>query len=243
MMMMTTNKGYFIYDCSYSYIICSNRVEQRRMQAVGSGWKDLACDPSVDLLPKQPLPVASPSSSGPTASRSHHYHLVVIPPFLRSLNAQADRKGGSDGVAFSTTTIEDLREKIQQRSVQSSEASELMKIQREEEERVKIAMLMPRVCDEIRFMSLRCSRSTMVLSACVQGVVEKLNDSIINAAHVEMMIHRIAEIVPEYIIVTASGIVNGVMVPATIRVDNHISYNQTKLKLQQAINNSSLVQL
>ena len=83
----------------------------------------------------------------------------------------------------------------------------------------------------------------MVLSACVEGVVEKLNDSIIYAAHVEAMIYRIAEIVPEYIVATASGIINGVVVPATIRVDNRISYNQIKLKLQQTINNFSLVQL
>ena len=210
---------------------------------MGSGRKDLWRDPSVDLLPKQPSPASTTTPRGPTApimSRNHH---LVIMPFLRSVNAQADPKGGdSDGVAFSTT-MEELREKIQQRSIQSSEATELMKIQREDEERVKIAMLMPRVCDEIRFMSLRGCRSTMVLSACVEGVVEKLNDSIIHAAHVEAMIYRIAEIVPEYIVATASGIINGVVVPATIRVDNRISYNQIKLKLQQTINNFSLVQL
>jgi hypothetical protein len=210
---------------------------------VGSGRNDLWRDPSVDLLPKQPSPVSTTTPRGPIApiiSRNHH---LVIMPFLRSVNAQADPKGGdSDGVAFSTT-IEELREKIQQRSIQSSEATELMKTQREDEERVKIAMLIPRVCDEIRFMSLRGCRSTMVLSTCVEGVVEKLNDSIIHAAHVEAMIYRIAEIVPEYIVATASGIINGVVVPATIRVDNRISYNQIKLKLQQTINNFSLVQL
>jgi len=224
-------------SCSYRGSICSKRVEEKRIQVIGSGYMDLACNPSADLLPPKPAaPLAAATHCGPRAPTISRSQLVVL-PFLRSLSTPAADQNSSDE-RVTIRTVEDLREKIQQRSTQSSAATEKMKTQREEEERVKLAMLMPRVCDEIRFLSQRGCRSTMILSECVEGVVKKLNDSIINSTHVELLIQRIAEIVPEYIVATASGVINGVVVPATIRVDNRIAYNQTKIKLQQATSNN-----
>ena len=202
------------------------KLNQKRLQAVNNGSKELDWCSTIGQLPAQPLSSAAPGGMSFIAKSNH------IVPFLHSTREHDKMKEGAHGGTI--RTVEDLRAKVQLRNAQSSATTERMKIQREEDEKLKLTLLLPRVCDEIRFMSRRDCRSAMILAECVEGVMDKLNDSTITAKHVEQMIHRITETIPEYITMTERGVINGLELPATIRVNNSIAYNPVKLKLQQA---------